>query len=58
MKEEIMVMVMHRSGMNNIKKDVLKYSSKNEYYTLSPEVELLTINFVDPKDHRRSHELF
>ena len=41
----------HRSGMNKIKKDVLKYSLKNEYYTLPPEVKLLTINFVDPEDH-------
>jgi hypothetical protein len=41
----------HRSGMNKIKKDVLKYSLKKEYYTLPPEVKLLTINLVDPKDH-------
>ena len=40
----------HRSGMNKIKKDVHKYSLKNEYYTLPPEVKLLTINFIDPKD--------
>ena len=37
--------------MNKIKKDVLKYSFKKKYYTLSPEVKLLIINFVDPKDH-------
>ena len=37
--------------MNKIKKDVLKYSLKKEYYTLPPEVKLLTINFVDPEDH-------
>ena len=36
--------------MNKIKKDVLKYSLKKEYYTLSPEVKLLIINFVDLKD--------
>ena len=36
--------------MNKIKKDVLKYSFKKKYYTLSPEVKLLTINFVDPED--------
>jgi hypothetical protein len=41
----------HRSGMNKIKKDVLKYSLKKEYYTLPPKVKLLTINFVDPEDH-------
>jgi hypothetical protein len=40
----------HRSGMNKIKKDVLKYSLKKEYYTLPTEVKLLTINFVDPED--------
>jgi hypothetical protein len=37
--------------MNKIKKDVLKYSLKKEYYILPPEVKLLTINFVDPEDH-------
>ena len=36
--------------MNKIKKDVLKYSLKKEYYTLLPEVKLLTINFVDLED--------
>jgi hypothetical protein len=36
--------------MNKIKKDVLKYSVKKGYYTLPLEVELLTINFVDPED--------
>jgi hypothetical protein len=36
--------------MNKIKKDVLKYSLKKEYYTLQPEVKILTINFVDLKD--------
>jgi hypothetical protein len=41
----------HRSGMNKIKKDILKYSLKKEYYTLPPEVKLLTINFVDLEDH-------
>ena len=33
------------------RKDILKYSLKKEYYTLPPEVKLLTINFVDPEDH-------
>ena len=37
--------------MNKIKKDVLKYSLKKKYYTLSPEVKLLTINSIDPEDH-------
>jgi hypothetical protein len=37
--------------MNKIKKNVLKYSLKKEYYTLLPEMKLLTINFVDPEDH-------
>jgi hypothetical protein len=37
--------------MNKIKKDVLKYSLKKEYYTLPPKVKLLTINFVDPENH-------
>ena len=41
----------HRSGMNKIKKDVLKYFLEKEYYTLPSEVKLLTINFVDPEDH-------
>ena len=36
--------------MNKIKKDVLKYSLKKGYYTLSPEVKLLTINFIDLED--------
>ena len=36
--------------MNKIKKDVLKYSLKKEYYTLPTEVKLLTINFVDLED--------
>jgi hypothetical protein len=40
----------HRSGLNKIKKDVLKYSLKKEYYTLPPEVKLLTINFIDLED--------
>jgi hypothetical protein len=37
--------------MNKIKKDVLKYSLKKEYYTLPPKVKLLTTNFVDPENH-------
>ena len=37
--------------MNKIKTDVFKYSLRNKYYTLPPEVKLLTINFVDPEDH-------
>ena len=63
-KEEIMVVDIEVVWTNNIKKDVLKYSPKKEYYTLPPEVELLTINFVDSEnqtdseDHRKSHELF
>jgi hypothetical protein len=36
--------------MNKIKKDVLKYFLKKEYYTLPPEVKLLTKNFIDPED--------
>ena len=43
--------------MNKIKKDVLKYSLKKGYYTLPPEVELLTINFVDPKDHMSYYDI-
>jgi hypothetical protein len=33
--------------MNKIKKDVLKYSLKKEYYILPPEMKLLTINLID-----------
>jgi hypothetical protein len=40
----------HRRGMHKIKKDVLKYSIKKEYYTLPHEVKVLTINFVDLED--------
>ena len=42
--------------MNKIKKNVLKYSLKKEYYTLSPEMKLLKINFVDPKDQTDSKD--
>ena len=36
--------------MNKIKKDVLKYFLKKEYYTLPPKVKLLTKIFIDSED--------
>ena len=31
--------------------------SQNGYYTLPPEIKLLTINFVDPEDHMSNFDI-